>query len=152
MTIENEKRLHAGFICSVLLKLLGMHIMLMHVTSTTEYYLSTGCNLVLLLWVLFSNRPGDPPGPITLRANEKITLTCDTSAEASDTVLPVSCGSFKGYNLQPGSSVFVGQYLFTGSERGSASLLIEEVCGSISVAQPYFVLYLGLISDCRLMK
>lgn len=105
-------------------------MMTVNVTSVEEYCLLTSCNFVLA-W----DRPGDSPAPIKLKANERITLTCDTSEKASETVLPVSCGSFKGYDLQPGSTVFVGQYLFTGSETSSARMVIEKVCDLISVVQ-----------------
>lgn len=41
-------------------------------------------------------------------------LTCDSSKQASSSVLPISYPSLNGTGLQPGRSVFVGQYLFTG--------------------------------------
>lgn len=46
---------------------------------------------------------------------------------ASETVLPISYPSLAGTGLAPGSQVFVGQYLFTGSETSSVYLTVQEV-------------------------
>jgi pyruvate kinase len=56
-----------------------------------------------------------------------VTLTCDASKAASSSVLPISYPSLSGTGLQAGRSVFVGQYLFTGSETTSAYLTVQQV-------------------------
>mgnify|MGYP001811154802 CR=1 FL=1 len=56
-----------------------------------------------------------------------MTLTCDPSAAASSTVLPISYPTLDGAGLQPGRNIFVGQYLFTGSESTSAYLTVQSV-------------------------
>lgn len=55
-----------------------------------------------------------PAEPIDLQAGQTVVLTCDSSKRASSSVLPISYPSLTGTGLQPGRSVFVGQYLFTG--------------------------------------
>jgi hypothetical protein len=55
-----------------------------------------------------------PEQPIDLQAGQTVVLTCDGSKQASSSVLPISYPSLTGTGLQPGRSVFVGQYLFTG--------------------------------------
>ena len=54
-------------------------------------------------------------------------LTCDASVTAASDQLPVSVESFEGMALVPGTNVFVGQYLFTGSETTSVYLTVTEV-------------------------
>lgn len=44
-------------------------------------------------------------------------LTCDHSKQASSSVLPIAYPSLAGTGIQPGRSVFVGQYLFTGEQQ-----------------------------------
>lgn len=68
--------------------------------------------------------------PIRLNAGQQIVLTCDPTATPSTTVLPINYpNSLAATGLQPGSSIFVGQYLFTGSETSSAYLTVKEVGG-----------------------
>lgn len=55
-----------------------------------------------------------PSEPIQLEAGQAVLLTCDASVAASKAVLPISYPSLSGTGLQPGRTVFVGQYLFTG--------------------------------------
>lgn len=62
-----------------------------------------------------------------------MTLTCDENVMASALQLPVSVESFKGMSLDVGVGVFVGQYLFTGSETTSAYLTVTEVWISLGV-------------------
>jgi len=69
-----------------------------------------------------------PPGPIHLKQGQTVVLTNDRSKQASSEVLPITWpSSFMGNGLQPGSLVFVGQYLFTGSETTSAYLTVYQV-------------------------
>ncbi|KIY97368.1 Pyruvate kinase [Monoraphidium neglectum] len=67
------------------------------------------------------------PDPIALTAGQTITLTCDAAAPASSSLLPISYPSLHGSGLQPGRNIFVGQYLFTGSETTSAYLTVQSV-------------------------
>ncbi|PNH00103.1 Pyruvate kinase, cytosolic isozyme, partial [Tetrabaena socialis] len=74
-----------------------------------------------------------PEHPISLAAGQTLTLTCNTTVAASETVLPISYPSLAGTGLAPGSQVFVGQYLFTGSETSSVYLTVQEVRGDEAV-------------------
>ncbi|GIL59095.1 hypothetical protein Vafri_14039 [Volvox africanus] len=74
-----------------------------------------------------------PEAPISLNAGQTLTLTCDKSVQASATVLPISYPTLAGTGLAPGSQVFVGQYLFTGSETSSVYLTVQEVRGDEAV-------------------
>ncbi|GLC56042.1 hypothetical protein PLESTB_001058300 [Pleodorina starrii] len=74
-----------------------------------------------------------PEAPISLNAGQTLTLTCNKSASASANVLPISYPSLAGTGLAPGSQVFVGQYLFTGSETSSVYLTVQEVRGDEAV-------------------
>jgi len=70
------------------------------------------------------NKSGDT---IDIKKGDLVTLTCDASATATSDQLPVSVESFEGMTLVPGTSVFVGQYLFTGSETTSVYLTVTEI-------------------------
>jgi pyruvate kinase len=74
--------------------------------------------------IIVINRPAEP---IDLQAGQTVILTCDSSKQASSSVLPISYPSLTGTGLQPGRSVFVGQYLFTGSETTSAYLTVQQM-------------------------
>eukprot|EP00879_Flechtneria_rotunda_P021983 GHRR01023184.1.p1 GENE.GHRR01023184.1~~GHRR01023184.1.p1 ORF type:complete len:557 (+),score=149.99 GHRR01023184.1:184-1854(+) len=74
--------------------------------------------------IVVMNRPSKP---ITLEAGQTVRLVCDSSQQASKDVLPISYPSLSGTGLQPGRSVFVGQYLFTGSETTSAYLTVQHI-------------------------
>eukprot|EP00271_Cylindrocystis_brebissonii_P007788 TRINITY_DN214_c0_g2_i2.p1 TRINITY_DN214_c0_g2~~TRINITY_DN214_c0_g2_i2.p1 ORF type:complete len:530 (+),score=138.56 TRINITY_DN214_c0_g2_i2:147-1736(+) len=65
-----------------------------------------------------SNRSG---APIQLKQDGVVTLTADQSRECSSDTLP---HNFKGLAqvVKPGDTIFVGQYLFTGSETTSVWL------------------------------
>ncbi|GBF93146.1 pyruvate kinase [Raphidocelis subcapitata] len=65
--------------------------------------------------------------PIALTAGQTLTLACSTTAKASATLLPISYPSLTHAGLQPGRHIFVGQYLFTGSETTSAYLTVQSV-------------------------
>ncbi len=63
-----------------------------------------------------------------LEAGQTIALTCDQSAQASSTLLPISnITTFSGTSVAVGSRVLVGQYLFSGSDTTSAYLDVEQV-------------------------
>jgi hypothetical protein len=68
-----------------------------------------------------------PEEPISLTAGQTVTLTCNKSVQASSSVLPISYPSLAATGLAPGSQMFVGQYLFTGSETSSVYLTVQEV-------------------------
>lgn len=76
--------------------------------------------------IVVVNRPAEP---IVLQPGQTVTLTCDRSQPASNTVLPISYPSLRSTGLQPGRTIFVGQYLFTGSETTSAYLTVQSMDG-----------------------
>uniref|UniRef100_J3N605 Pyruvate kinase n=1 Tax=Oryza brachyantha TaxID=4533 RepID=J3N605_ORYBR len=65
---------------------------------------------------------------ISLEENGTVVLTPDQGQEASSNVLPIN---FSGLSkaVKPGATIFVGQYLFTGSETTSVWLEVSEVKG-----------------------
>ncbi|KAF0896540.1 hypothetical protein E2562_024393 [Oryza meyeriana var. granulata] len=65
---------------------------------------------------------------ISLEENGTVVLTPDQGQEASSKVLPIN---FSGLAraVKPGATIFVGQYLFTGSETTSVWLEVSEVNG-----------------------
>ncbi|XP_050228198.1 pyruvate kinase 1, cytosolic-like [Mercurialis annua] len=67
--------------------------------------------------------------PIELKADDRVTITSDISKEPSAEFLPVN---FTGLSqiLKKGETVFLGQYLFTGSENTSVWLEVLETNGS----------------------
>ncbi|XP_042018289.1 pyruvate kinase 1, cytosolic-like [Salvia splendens] len=66
---------------------------------------------------------------ITLKAEDKVTLTPDQGQEATSAVLPINfAGLAKA--VKKGDTIFVGQYLFTGSETTSVWLEVDEVQGN----------------------
>lgn len=73
------------------------------------------------------------PEAIHLQAGQEVTVTTDRSVQASNSVLVISASSLAG--LQPGSAVFVGQYLFTGAENTSAYLTIQSVHGNTALCK-----------------
>lgn len=90
--------------------------------------------VIKVLIVSTFNRPSPslpvysrPEAPISLTAGQTLTLTCNKSVAASSSVLPISYPTLAGTGLAPGSQVFVGQYLFTGSETSSVYLTVQEV-------------------------
>nr|CAB3490902.1 unnamed protein product [Digitaria exilis] len=66
--------------------------------------------------------------PISLEENGTVVLTPHQGQEASSSVLPIN---FSGLAkaVTPGATIFVGQYLFTGSETTSVWLEVSEVKG-----------------------
>lgn len=81
--------------------------------------------------IIVLNRPESMS--IQLEAGQTLTLTSNRSVPASSTVLPISYPSLAAAGLQPGTQVFVGQYLFTGSETSSAYLTVQEVRGEEAI-------------------
>ncbi|XP_058739106.1 pyruvate kinase 1, cytosolic isoform X1 [Vicia villosa] len=65
---------------------------------------------------------------ISLEADSQVVLTPDQGQEASSEILPIN---FDGLakSVTPGDTIFVGQYLFTGSETTSVWLEVAEVAG-----------------------
>nr|GME16462.1 pyruvate kinase 1, cytosolic [Ipomoea batatas] len=65
---------------------------------------------------------------ISLKADATVTLTPDKGEEASSEVLPIN---FVGLSkaVKKGDTMFIGQYLFTGSETTSVWLEVDEVKG-----------------------
>ena len=64
---------------------------------------------------------------IELKEGQEITISCSPDARFSNTVIPISSGSPQEIGLTADSEIFVGQYLFTGSENTSAFLTAKEV-------------------------
>ncbi|KAF3434131.1 hypothetical protein FNV43_RR25234 [Rhamnella rubrinervis] len=66
--------------------------------------------------------------PITLQADTLVVLTPDKEKEATANLLPIN---FSGLSkaVKKGDSIFIGQYLFTGSETTSVWLEVTEVNG-----------------------
>ncbi|CAN1860359.1 Pyruvate kinase 1, cytosolic, partial [Linum perenne] len=66
--------------------------------------------------------------PISLQADGLVVLTPDTEQDASSELLPIN---FNGLAkaVKAGDTIFVGQYLFTGSETTSVWLEVSEVKG-----------------------
>ncbi|KAK4478706.1 hypothetical protein RD792_014203 [Penstemon davidsonii] len=63
---------------------------------------------------------------ITLKADDKVILTPDKGQEASSEILPINfAGLAKA--VKKGDTIFIGQYLFTGSEITSVWLEVDEV-------------------------
>jgi len=80
-------------------------------------------------------RNHSPDAPILIEAGQTVVLTTDPTQRASSACLPISYPSLAGTGLEPGRAVFVGQYLFTGSETTSAYLTVQavdEAVGSVS--------------------
>ncbi|KMZ75164.1 Pyruvate kinase [Zostera marina] len=63
---------------------------------------------------------------ISLEADAMVVLTSKQDKQASSQLLPVN---FLGLSdaVKPGDSIFIGQYLFTGSEPSSVSLEVVEI-------------------------
>ncbi|XP_051113694.1 pyruvate kinase 1, cytosolic-like isoform X2 [Andrographis paniculata] len=64
--------------------------------------------------------------PITLQEDDKVVLTPDRGQEASSGVLPIKFDGLAKAVTQ-GDTLFIGQYLFTGSESTSVWLEVDEV-------------------------
>ncbi|KAF1871670.1 hypothetical protein Lal_00020464 [Lupinus albus] len=66
--------------------------------------------------------------PISLEADTLVVLTPDQNKEATSNLLPVN---FSGLSkaVKKGDTIFIGQYLFTGSETTSVWLEVDEVDG-----------------------
>ncbi|KAL2555567.1 Pyruvate kinase family protein [Forsythia ovata] len=65
---------------------------------------------------------------ISLQADSFVVLTPDQDKEATSNLLPIN---FSGLSqaVKPGDTIFIGQYLFTGSETTSVWLEVTEVKG-----------------------
>lgn len=66
--------------------------------------------------------------PIELQVDAFVTLTPDLSKEASSQVLPINFGGL-AQAVKQGDTIFVGHYLFTGSETTSVWLEVSEIQG-----------------------
>ena len=64
-------------------------------------------------------------------AGQSITLTCDQSLASSSSMLSVTYKTFENSGVLPGSSIFIGQYLFSGSETSSAHLSVQQVGSAV---------------------
>lgn len=66
--------------------------------------------------------------PISLKEDAIVTLTPHHGQEASNEVLPINFGGL-AKAVKKGDTIFVGQYLFTGSETTSVWLEVDQVNG-----------------------
>ncbi|KAH0632459.1 hypothetical protein KY290_038606 [Solanum tuberosum] len=66
--------------------------------------------------------------PISLEADATITLTPDEGQVASSEVFPINFGGLSKA-VKKGDTIFIGQYLFTGSETTSVWLEVDQVKG-----------------------
>ncbi|KAK4345762.1 hypothetical protein RND71_035938 [Anisodus tanguticus] len=66
--------------------------------------------------------------PISLKEDAIVTLTPHQGQEASNEVLPINFGGL-AKAVKKGDTIFVGQYLFTGSETTSVWLEVDQVNG-----------------------
>ncbi|KAK2634169.1 hypothetical protein Ddye_028961 [Dipteronia dyeriana] len=66
--------------------------------------------------------------PISLEADTSVVLTPDQNKEATSNLLPIN---FSGLSkaVKKGDTIFIGQYLFTGSENTSVWLEVTELDG-----------------------
>ncbi|KAK0592651.1 hypothetical protein LWI29_022966 [Acer saccharum] len=66
--------------------------------------------------------------PISLEADTSVVLTPDQNKEATSNLLPIN---FSGLSkaVKEGDTIFIGQYLFTGSENTSVWLEVAELDG-----------------------
>ncbi|KAH7511762.1 hypothetical protein FEM48_Zijuj12G0017100 [Ziziphus jujuba var. spinosa] len=69
-----------------------------------------------------SNETGKP---IELKADDHVTITSDTTIQPSADILPVSYADL-ARTVKKGDTIFLGQYLFTGSETTSVWLEVLE--------------------------
>ncbi|KAM0940320.1 putative pyruvate kinase [Dioscorea sansibarensis] len=65
---------------------------------------------------------------ISLKADAFVTLTPDQQKEASSELLPINFGGLSKA-VKPGDTIFIGQYLCTGSETNSVWLEVAELKG-----------------------
>ncbi|GBG64977.1 hypothetical protein CBR_g48726 [Chara braunii] len=74
--------------------------------------------------------------PIALRAGEKVVLTTERpGVEATAEVLPINSANFSK-TMNVGDTIFLGQYLFTGSETTSVWLTVDKVADDEVVCIP----------------
>ncbi|XP_022857501.1 pyruvate kinase 1, cytosolic-like [Olea europaea var. sylvestris] len=64
--------------------------------------------------------------PISLQADSLVVLTPDLDKEATSNLLPINFGGLSKA-VKPGDTIFIGQYLFSGSETTSVWLEVTEV-------------------------
>lgn len=79
---------------------------------------------------------------IELKEGQDVTISCSQDARFSDSVIPISSGSPQEIGLTADSEVFVGQYLFTGSENTSAFLTAKEVRRALAAQSMLYVMQL----------
>lgn len=73
-----------------------------------------------------AHRPADF-ATVELTAGQEIIVTCDSKAKFDGKTIPISLESWEGQSVDVNGHIFVGQYLFTGSESSSAYLTVQRV-------------------------
>ncbi|KAL2895887.1 Pyruvate kinase 1 cytosolic [Bienertia sinuspersici] len=81
--------------------------------------------------ILISNKEGKS---IELKAEDLVTFTSDITIEPSAQVLPINYAGL-AKEVKKGDTVFLGQYLFTGSETTSVWLEVSETNGEDIICQ-----------------
>uniref|UniRef100_A0A0E0F3P0 Pyruvate kinase n=1 Tax=Oryza meridionalis TaxID=40149 RepID=A0A0E0F3P0_9ORYZ len=90
-------------------------------------------------------------GPIELKAGNHVTITPDISKAPSSEILPIKFGDL-AKAVKKGDTLFIGQYLFTGSETTSSWLEVVETSGenveclvtnTATLAGPMFTLHVS---------
>ncbi|XP_057470599.1 pyruvate kinase 1, cytosolic-like [Actinidia eriantha] len=91
--------------------------------------------------------------PISLEADSLVVLTPDQNKEATSNLLPINFGGLSKA-VKAGDTIFIGQYLFTGSETTSVWLEVTEmneedvVClikNSATLSGPLYTLHVSQI-------
>lgn len=91
--------------------------------------------------------------PIELKAGNHVTITPDTSKAPSADILPIKFGDL-AKAVKKGDTLFMGQYLFTGSETTSVWLEVVETSGdnviclvknASTLAGPIFTLHVSQV-------
>lgn len=72
------------------------------------------------------NKTGNP---IELKVDQRVTITTDVTKEPSSDIIPVEYSGL-AETVKKGDTIFLGQYLFTGSETTSVWLEVLETNGS----------------------
>lgn len=81
--------------------------------------------------IIISNKSGNP---IELKVDSLVTITPDITKEPSAEILPINYAGF-AKEVKKGDTVFLGQYLFTGSETSSVWLEVSETKGADIICQ-----------------
>jgi pyruvate kinase len=68
-----------------------------------------------------------------------VLITCDSSVKSCAQCLAISYDSFEGTGIAPGSAIFVGQYLYSGSDSTSIYFTVKEVRPGYFTSLKYWI-------------